>query len=81
MSEPVLTLYGRRGCPLCDEMAGAVAPRLVAHGIKLQTVDIDSDPELKARFDWDVPLLFDGEIEICRHEFEVTAFEAWLREA
>ena len=75
-----MTLYGRRGCPLCDEMAGAVVPRLAAQWIKLQTVDIDSDPKLTARFDWDVPLLFDGEHEICRHEFEATAFEAWLRE-
>lgn len=75
-----MTLYGRRGCPLCDEMTGAVVPRLAAQGIKLQTVDIDSDPKLTARFDWDVPLLFDGELEICRHEFDAVAFEVWLLE-
>ena len=75
-----MTLYGRRGCPLCDEMTGAVVPRLAAQGIKLQTVDIDSDPKLTARFDWDVPLLFDGEHEICRHEFDAVAFEVWLLE-
>ena len=78
MSERVLTLYERRGCHLCDDMAAALKPSLVASGVALQTVDIDTDPALKARFVWDVPLLFDGDVEICRHEFNPTAFAVWL---
>jgi hypothetical protein len=44
-------------------------------------IDIDADPALKMRFDWDVPLLFAGEHEICRHEFDSAAFAAWLLHA
>ena len=76
----MLTLYGRSGCSLCENMATIVKPYLSAGGIRLQIVDIDTDPALRARFDWDVPLLFDRKIEICRHALDVTAFEAWLRE-
>jgi hypothetical protein len=46
--------------------------------LRLMAVDVDDDPALKARFGWDVPLLFDGENEICRHEFDAVAFAAWL---
>lgn len=75
-----MTLYGRRGCHLCDDMGAALKPRLAGRGIRLETVDVDTHAELKARFGWDVPLLFEGEREICRHEFNAVAFEAWLRE-
>ena len=81
MNERVLTLYGRRGCALCDEMAAALRPLLTDDCVMLQTVDIDTDPVLKARFDWDVPLLFEREVEICRHEFDAAAFLAWLKKA
>ena len=78
VNERVLTLYGRRGCPLCEEMADVVEHSLVGLSVLLQRVDVDSESALKARFDWDVPLLFEGEREICRHELNRVALEAWL---
>ena len=71
-----LTLYTRAGCPLCEEMADAVRARVGAQ--RLVEIDVDSDTELKARHGWDVPLLFDGDVEICRHEFDAVAFAGWL---
>lgn len=73
-----MTLFGRRGCHLCDDMAATLQPYIVVTGIILQVVDVDTDPALKARFDWDVPLLFCGELEICRHEVDLDAFVGWL---
>lgn len=73
-----LTLYMRAGCPLCEEMAEQVRARLGAY--RMTAVDVDADPALKARFGWDVPLLFHGEAEICRHEFDAVAFGAWLEQ-
>lgn len=73
-----MTLYGRRGCHLCDDMAAALEHRLARPGILLERVDIDTDPALKARFGWDIPLLFEGEQEICRHEFNAVVFAEWL---
>lgn len=74
-----LTLYTRAGCPLCEDMAAAVEPLLAGGGHRLQPVDVDAEPALKARYGWDVPLLFDGETEICRHELDRVALLEWLR--
>ena len=74
-----LTLYTRAGCPLCDEVAAHADALLAGTGHRLAAVDVDGDPALKARFGWDVPLLFDGDAEICRHRMDLAAFEAWLR--
>ena len=70
-----LRLYTRAGCPLCEDMAEQVRARL--GGEPLAEIDVDGEPELKVRYGWDVPLLFDGEREICRHEFDAIAFARW----
>lgn len=74
-----LTLYTRMGCPLCEEMAAEVGALLGGTGHRLIAVDIDADPALKAKYDWEVPLLFDGDTEICRHQLDLPGFQAWLR--
>ncbi len=74
-----LTLYTRAGCPLCEEMAGAAAAALSGTGHRIAPRDVDADPALKARYGWDVPLLFDGEAELCRHELDLAAVRDWLR--
>ncbi|OZA12674.1 MAG: hypothetical protein B7X94_03495 [Hydrogenophilales bacterium 17-62-8] len=79
MSERSLTLYTRAGCPLCVDMAEQVRAQ---PGMDcLIEIDVDQDQVLKARFGWDVPLLFDGNSEICRHEFDAVAFAAWRARA
>lgn len=60
-------------------MAAALGPYLAEGKMELHPVDIDLDTALLARFDRDVPLLFAGDFEICRHEFDAFAFETWLR--
>ncbi|HET9463494.1 MAG TPA: glutaredoxin family protein [Thiobacillus sp.] len=74
-----LTLYTRAGCPLCEEMAAEAGALIAASGHDLGAVDVDADPLLKERFGWDVPLLFDGDAEICRHQLNLPAFQEWLR--
>jgi len=74
-----LTLYTRAGCPLCDEMAEAVRELIVGTDHQLTSVDVDTQPALKALYGWEVPLLFDGDAEICRHQLNLPAFRVWLR--
>ncbi|MFZ3176124.1 MAG: glutaredoxin family protein [Thiobacillus sp.] len=74
-----LTLYTRAGCPLCEEMAAQVGALIAGTGHRLTPVDVDVDPLLKTRYGWDVPLLFDGATEICRHELNLHALQEWLR--
>jgi hypothetical protein len=60
-------------------MAAEVEALIAESGHRLAAVDVDADPSLKARYGWDVPLLFDGDIEICRHQLNLPAFREWLR--
>jgi len=73
-----LTLFTRAGCSLCEEMAAEIGVLVAGTGCRLTPVDVDADPVLKTRFGWDVPLLFDGDIEICRHQLDLPAFQQWL---
>ena len=75
----ILTLYTRLGCQLCEEMAAEVGALLAGTGHGLAPVDVDADPGLKEKYGWEVPLLFDGGTEICRHRLDLPAFQSWLR--
>ncbi len=59
-------------------MARAVGELIAETGHSLVPLDVDTDPSLKLRYGWDVPLLFDGPIELCRHELDRSAFLQWL---
>ena len=52
-------LYTRRGCHLCDDAKNL----LLAHGLPVEEIDIDADPELRSRFNECVPVVeIDGKI-------------------
>jgi glutaredoxin len=59
MPKPLVVLYTRQGCHLCDE-ARALLRR---YGLAPQLVDIDADPQLRARYDTCVPVVaIDGRV-------------------
>ncbi|MFQ5960902.1 MAG: glutaredoxin family protein [Candidatus Methylomirabilales bacterium] len=53
-----ITFYTRRDCCLCDEVKGVVHEVARAYPVDFSEVDIDQDPDLRARFDQQVPVLF-----------------------
>lgn len=53
-----LELYTRPGCHLCDDLK-MLCERLAGEfPVQLREVNIEADPELKARYDREVPVLF-----------------------
>ena len=66
-----VTMYMREGCHLCEEAKAAMAPVLAAFGARLQEVDIDDDPVLRARYTNDVPVIFVGAHFIAQHRVDV----------
>jgi thiol-disulfide isomerase/thioredoxin len=75
-----LTLYGRKYCHLCDDMAAALAPLAAAAGVEVRYVDVDADPALEARFGADVPVLSHGDTRLCRHFLDRERVRAYLAE-
>ncbi len=53
-----LILYSRGDCELCHEMEIMVEQEMARFEARLEKIDIDGNPELKQRFDVEVPVLF-----------------------
>jgi len=72
---PVLTLYGRAGCHLCDEARAQLLLLADELGFTLEERDIESDDELFKRYLERIPVGFlSGE-----HLFDFFVDEADLR--
>lgn len=76
----VLTLLGREGCHLCEEMRAALYDRAARFPFKVREIDITGNTELESRYGWDIPVLLAGDSEICRHFLDEAALKCWLSE-
>jgi glutaredoxin len=73
-----VTMYMREGCHLCEEAKDAMAPILKALNARLQEVDIDDDPILRARYTNDVPVIFIGAQFFTQHRVDLARLRRQL---
>jgi len=76
-----ITLYTRPGCHLCEEAKQQIAPLVKEFGARLTEINIDEDPELRARYDYEVPVIFLGARKAAKHRVDVAQFRRQLRDA
>jgi glutaredoxin len=76
-----VTMYMREGCHLCEEAKTAIAPVLTVLGARLQEVDIDDDPVLRARYTNDVPVIFIGAHFFAQHRIDPSRLRRHLENA
>ena len=76
-----VTIYSRPGCHLCEEAKAQIAPLLKEFGARLTEINIDEDPELRARYDYDVPVIFLGARKAAKHLVDIAQFRRQLRDA
>jgi glutaredoxin len=76
-----VTLYTRPGCHLCEEAKQQIAPLLKEFSARLTEINIDEDPDLRARYDYDVPVIFLGARKVAKHRVNLTQFRRQLRDA
>jgi glutaredoxin len=59
---PVVTVYGKPGCHLCDDARAVVRDVLAGRDIGLREVDVTLDPVLERRYGERIPVVaLDGE--------------------
>ena len=75
---PALTVYSRSCCRLCEEMISGLQELQARFVFELQVVDVDADRDLERRFGEHVPVLVDGERELCRHRLQPASITAYL---
>jgi 4a-hydroxytetrahydrobiopterin dehydratase len=74
-------LFTRKNCPLCDKAKSSIRAAMSLHRlpIELREVDIDGDPELKARYTDDVPVIHVDGVEAFRHQVTPEELTAYVR--
>ena len=73
-----VTIYSRPGCHLCEEVKTQLAPLLREFGARLTEINIDEDPQLRARYDYDVPVVFLGARKAAKHRVDLAQFRRQL---
>jgi len=76
-----VTLYTRPGCHLCEQAKAVIAPLLREFGATLREVNIDEDPALKERYEYDVPVIFVGDRKAAKHRVDLKEFRHQLADA
>ena len=77
---PILTVYSRNYCHLCDDMIAGLRAMQARFHFTLDIIDIDPDPVLEARYGEDVPVLTHGPRELCRHALDPVRVTDYLSE-
>jgi thiol-disulfide isomerase/thioredoxin len=77
-SKPLLTLYGRGYCHLCDDMLAALEALRGEHDFDVVVLDVDSDPALEAKYDELVPVLEADGRELCHYFLDADAVRSFL---
>src|ERR1700720_413395 len=75
-----VTIYSRPGCHLCEEAKAQIAPLLKEFGARLTEINIDEDSQLRARYDYDVPVIFLGARMAAKHRVDLVQFRRQLRD-
>jgi glutaredoxin len=80
-ARPLVTLYGRRDCHLCDEALALLRQLSPTLGFDIAQVDIESDDSLLQRYVFAIPVIAVGERELARAPLSAVALEDALRDA
>lgn len=51
-------VYSRQGCHLCEVVEATLARLQPSAGFRWRAIDIDADPDLRRRFNDEVPVVF-----------------------
>ena len=76
-----VTIYSRPGCHLCEEAKTRLAPLLKEFGARLTEINIDEDAQLRARYDYDVPVIFLGARKAAKHRVDLAQFRRQLTDS
>ncbi|GJM05753.1 MAG: hypothetical protein DHS20C09_17490 [marine bacterium B5-7] len=70
VKQRILVVYSRKDCCLCHEMLDALKPWENRYNFKVEMIDIDHNPGLTERFAARIPLLAEGDTEICQYHID-----------
>jgi glutaredoxin-like protein DUF836 len=78
VSPPKLTVLSREYCHLCEELLASLRQFQGRYDFDIEVLDVDRHPALEERWGDKVPVVLDGDLEICRYHLDVDAVDARL---
>jgi len=66
--KPRVTLYTRAGCCLCDEARRVLADARRGAEFDYEEFDIDNDPELRRRYNDEVPVIAINQVKAFKYK-------------
>ncbi len=75
---PKLTVLSRAYCHLCEELIAGLRRFQERYAFEIEVLDVDADPGLEARWGDKVPVLLDGDVEVCHYFLDADAVDARL---
>jgi glutaredoxin len=72
--KPQVTLYTRAGCCLCDEAKKVLGEARRRADFDYQELDIDLDPELRRRYDEEVPVVAINQVKVFKYKVDRDEF-------
>jgi glutaredoxin len=76
--EIVVTIYSRPGCHLC-EAAKSVMLASGCENLTFEEINIDENPDLCKRYQYDVPVVFINGTKAFKHSVDVREFKRKIR--
>ena len=75
-----IEIYSRPGCHLCDEAKAVIEPFAARYPLELRVTNVDTDPDLRAAYGTEIPVILINGTEAFRHRVDARALERKLRE-
>jgi glutaredoxin len=75
-----VTVYSRPGCHLCEEAKAAIEAARRRDEFTIQEVNIERDPELLARYQYDIPVIAINGVEAFIHRVDLAEFRKRIRQ-
>ena len=69
-----VVIYSRPGCHLCDEARAAIEAARCQDEYTLAEIDIESDPGLLSRYQYDIPVVAINGTDVFRHRLSAEEF-------
>jgi glutaredoxin len=74
VTKPLVTLYTRTGCCLCDDARKVLAEARRRADFDYEERDIDLDPELRRRYNDEVPVIAINQVKAFKYKVDRDEF-------
>lgn len=78
MKKASVIIYSRPGCHLCEEAKANILAAGCNDKYLLDEVNIDENPALRERFQYDIPVVFINGVKAFKHKVDAREFKRKL---